>query len=337
MISRNELEGNAMRAAFYTQQGGAREVLRTGELPTPEPGPGEVRVRMRTSGVNPSDWKSRRGGAGRRMSAPLIIPHSDGAGEIDAVGAGVCGRMGERVWIWNGQWKRAYGTAAQYIVVPGAQAVRLPENVGYEVGACLGIPALTAIQAIRLAQVGSETTVLIAGGAGSVAHYAIQLAKLRGARVITTISSDVKARHARAAGADETINYRTEDVGERVKALTDGRGVDALIEMDLSANAKLYPAVLRPHSTVVVYGTSASETALPGHWLLMNSITLRFFLVYELSAADRAVGINELTELLERGRLIHTVARRMPLEAIAEAHEIVERGEVMGNVVVDIP
>ncbi len=120
MISPDELGRNVMRAAFYTQQGGAREVLQAGELPTPEPGRGEVRVRMRTSGVNPSDWKSRRGGAGRHMSAPLIIPHSDGAGEIDAVGAGVSGRMGERVWIWNGQWKRACGTAAQYIVVLGA-------------------------------------------------------------------------------------------------------------------------------------------------------------------------------------------------------------------------
>jgi NADPH2:quinone reductase len=327
-----------MRAAFYTRQGDAREVLQTGELPTPEPGPGEVRIRMRTSGVNPSDWKSRRGGAGRSMSAPLIVPHSDGAGDIDAVGAGVtAGRVGERVWIWNGQWKRAYGTAAQYMVVPHAQAVRLPEKVSYEAGACLGIPALTALQAVRLAQLGSESTALIAGGAGAVAHYAIQLAKLRGARVITTVSNDVKAAYARAAGADETINYRTEDVGERVKALTHGSGVDALIEMDLSTNAKLYPAVLRPHSTVVVYGTSATETALPGHWLMINSVTLRMFLVYELSAADRAAGIEGLTEQLGQGRLIHTIARRLPLEAIAEAHEIVERGVVMGNVVVDIP
>jgi NADPH2:quinone reductase len=179
--------------------------------------------------------------------------------------------------------------------------------------------------------------VLIAGGAGSVAHYALQLAKLRGARVLTTISNDVKANHARAAGADETINYRTQDVGERVKALTEGRGVDALIEMDLNANARFYSAVLRPHSTVVVYGTSASETVLPSQWLMMNSITLRLFLVYELSAADRTAGINELPVLLEHGRLIHTVARRLPLQGIAEAHELVERGEVMGNVVLDIP
>lgn len=155
--------------------------------------------------------------------------------------------------------------------------------------------------------------------------------------MITTISSDVKADHARSAGADEVINYRTEDVGERVKALTGGRGVDALIEVDLRANAKLYPAVLAPHAAVVVYGTSAGETNLPGQWLLINSIDLRFFLVYELSATDRAAGINELTGLLEDGRLVHTVARHLPLEGIAEAHELVERGEVMGNVVLDIP
>lgn len=326
-----------MLAAFYRQQGDACKVLETGEVPTPEPGPGEVRVRMRTSGVNPSDTKSRRGGPGRSMSAPLIIPHSDGAGDIDAVGAGVCGRIGERVWIWNGQWKRAHGTAAQYIVVPSGQAIRLREDVPYEAGACFGIPALTAIQAVRLAEIGPGKTVLIAGGAGAVAHYAIQIAKIRGARVIATVSSDLKAAHARAAGANETINYRTEDVAKRVHLLTCARGVDALIEMDLSANVKLYPGVLRPHSTVVVYGTSPSEAALPGHWLLFNSITLRFFLVYELSAADRAAGIDELTELLECRRLIHTVTRRLPLEEIAEGHEIVERGEIIGNLVVDIP
>jgi argininosuccinate lyase len=186
--------------------------------------------------------------------------------------------------------KRPFGTAAEYIVLPAAQAVHLPDNVDYAVGACLGIPALTAIQAIRLAQVGPGATVLIAGGAGSVGHYAIQLAKLRGARVITTISNEVKAAHARAAGADEVINYRTEDVGERVSTLTSGRGVDAVIEVDLSRNARFYPAVLRPHATVVIYGMSTNETTLPSLWLMQNSVTLRLFLVYELSAADRAAG-----------------------------------------------
>src|SRR5438128_7452053 len=208
-----------MRAAFYTEQGQAREVLRVGEQPTPEPGPGEVRVRLRTSGVNPSDWKSRRGGSGRKLAAPLVIPHSDGAGDIDAVGAGVAAsRIGERVWIWNGQWKRAFGTAAQYIALPSAQAVPLPQNTDYAAGACLGIPALTALQAVRLAQPQRESVVLVSGGAGAVGHYAVQLAKAREARVLATVSGEAKAAHARKAGADTVINYRTADVGARDKA-----------------------------------------------------------------------------------------------------------------------
>ena len=323
-----------MRAAFYSEQGPARDVLRVGDQPTPEPGPGEVRVKLRTSGVNPSDWKVRRGGFGRPLMAPLIIPHSDGAGDIDAVGAGVPDRVGERVWVWNGQWKRPFGTAAEYIVLPAAQAVSLPDYVDYAVGACLGIPALTAIQAVRLAQLEVGATVLITGGAGSVGHYAIQIAKLCGARVITTISNDAKAAHARAAGADEAINYRTEDVGECVRTLTSSRGVNAVIDVDLSRNAGIYPAVMRPHATAVIYGMSANEAPLPR--LIQNSITLRFFLIYDVSEADRAAGIAQLTNLLEQGRLVHTVARRLPLGDIAEAHDIVERGDVIGNVVLDI-
>ena len=325
-----------MRAAFYTEQGPARAVLRIGEQPEPVPGPGEVRVRLRASGVNPSDWKVRRGGFGRGLMAPLIIPHSDGAGDIDQIGPGVADRVGERVWIWNGQWKRPHGTAAEYIVVPNAQAVRLPADTGYAEAACLGIPALTALQAVRLSGIDAGSIVLIAGGAGSVAHYAIQLAKLRGATVITTVSNDTKAEHARRAGADHIVNYRTDDVGAQIKALTGDRGVDAVIELDLSSNAKLYPSILRPHATVVVYGMAANEATLPSLWLMQNSITLRLFLVYDMSDDDRSVVIDELTKLLEQGCLQHTIARRLPLEEIAEAHELVERGDLIGNVVLDI-
>jgi NADPH2:quinone reductase len=325
-----------MRAAFYTRQGPAREVLRVGEQPTPDPGPGEVRVKLRTSGVNPSDWKLRRGGLGRALIAPLIIPHSDGAGDIDAVGPGVPDRLGERVWVWNGQWTRPHGTAAQYIVLPEAQAVRLPGTVDYAAGACLGIPALTAIQAVRLARIAPAAVVLVAGGAGAVAHYVIQLVKLKGARVIATVSNDEKAAHAKRAGADDIINYRSEDVAARVQTLTDGAGVDTVIEVDLNVNARLYSSILRAHATVVVYGTSASETTLPGLSLLLHSIALQFFLVYELDKADRAAGLAELGRLLSDGRLSHTVARRMPLEEIAAAHELLERGGVIGNVVLDI-
>lgn len=324
-----------MQAAFYVQQGPAREVLQIGEQPTPEPGPGEVRVRLKTSGVNPSDWKSRSGRTAK-MATPLVIPHSDGAGDIDKVGPGVDNRVGERVWIWNGQWRRPHGTAAEYIVLPSAQAVPLPEQVGYAEGACLGIPAFTALQAVRLAELGPASTVLIVGGAGAVAHYAIQLAKLRGARVITTVSGPEKAAHARRAGADEVINYRAENVAERVEIMCDGQGVDAVLELDLTANAKDYPNILRPHATVVVYGMSSNESTLPTQWLMRNSITLRLFLVYDLDVADRAACLAELNALLRDNRLTHTVGRRLPLRDAAQAHELCERGEVIGNIVLDI-
>jgi NADPH2:quinone reductase len=327
----------SMRAAFYERQGPAGEVFRIGEVPTPEPGPGEVRVKLRTSGVNPSDWKVRKGGFGRGLIAPRVVPHSDGAGVVDAVGPGVpTSRIGERVWIWNGQWKRPFGTAAEYIALPSAQAVPLPQTTSDEVGACLGIPALTAWQAVRISAPRRETTVLIAGGAGSVAHYAIQLAKLRGAHVLTTVSSPEKAAHARAAGADAIINYREEDVGERVRALTEGRGVDAVIEMDLSRNARYYPNVLRPFATVAVYGMSANEATLPSLWLMQNNIDLRFLFVYEMPTEDRAAAVTELSERLAANQLTHTIARRVPLADVAEAHDIVERGELIGNVILDI-
>src|SRR5689334_12241260 len=240
-----------MRAAWYEKNGAAAEVLQVGEVETPQPGPGEVRIKLRTSGVNPSDVKNRAGTT-RKIAFPRVIPHSDGAGEIDAVGAGVDkARIGERVWTWNGQWKRPFGTAAEYIVLPENQAVKLPAAISLEAGACLGIPALTAWHAVDIAGTQKGTTLLIAGGAGAVAHYAIQFAKARGATVITTVSSPEKAKVARAAGADHTIDYKTENVGERVQALVKG-GVDAVIELDLTANAHLLPAVLRPHGTLVV-------------------------------------------------------------------------------------
>lgn len=327
-----------MQAAFYTRQGPAAEVLQVGEQPTPQPGPGEVRVRLRTSGVNPSDYKVRKGGFGRALAYPLVIPHSDGAGVIDAVGAGVpAARIGERVWIWNGQWNRAFGTAAQYIALPSEQAVRMPDNLGDAEAACLGIPAFTALQAVRQAQLQPGMTVLVAGGAGSVGHYAVQFAKRKGATVLATVSSEAKAAHARSAGADHTIFYRSEDVGARVKALTGGRGVDAVIEMDFTANVPLYPACVRPGATIVVYGMGQMEATLPTSWMMRNRLTLKFVYVYELEAADREACLRELDALLADGSLQHTVGLRLPLAEIARAHDLVEQGRVLGNVVLDIP
>jgi len=323
-----------MRAAYYEKNGPAREVLRVGELPTPQAAPGEVRVKLATSGVNPSDVKGRQGS--RKIAWPQLVPQSDGAGVIDQVGDGVPkSRIGERVWVWNGQWKRPFGTSAEYIALPAAMAVKLPDSVSFEEGACLGIPAMTAIHAVTLANAAEGSTLLVSGGAGAVSQYIIQFAKAQGATVITTISSPEKAKAAREAGADHSIDYKRENVGERVMEITGKCGVDAVIEMDIAGNAKLLPGVLRPKGSVIIYGTTG-EATLPAPFCLVNSIRLQFFLVYELDEAERAKAVGAITAALERGKLMNRVAQ--PTYALADivaAHEAVEKGTI-GNVVVKI-
>jgi NADPH2:quinone reductase len=324
-----------MRAATFSHTGPAREVLHVGEVPTPEPGPGEVRVRLATSGVNPSDVKRRSAPpAGKPAEFPLVIPHSDGAGTIDKVGPGVArGRVGERVWTLNAQFKRAFGTAAEYCVLPSAFALHLPDNTDFAVGACLGIPALTAYHAIMLDGSVRGKTLLVQGGAGAVGFYAIQFAKLDGATVIATVSSDEKAQRARSAGADHIINYRTEDRKARVAEITGGKGVDRIIEVDLKANAMTYPDLLVEHGKAVIYGTGVPPIAIPS--FVPFSTTLEFILVYTLSDAQRANHIAALDGLLTAGKLQHALGEHFPLDRIAEAHERVEAGS-FGNVIVDI-
>ena len=326
-----------MRAAYYEQNGPAHEVLKVGEIDVGAPGPGDVRVKLATSAVNPSDVKSRLGST-RKIAWPRVVPHSDGAGTIDAVGDGVPkSRVGERVWIWNGQWKRAFGTAAEFIVLPSAQAAHLPDNISFAEGACLGIPAMTAVHALELTGATRESTLLVAGGAGSVSQYIIQFAKMRGAKVIATTSSPEKAKLARDLGADHTIDYKRERVGERVMDLTDKRGVDAVLELDLAANAHLIPSVLRPKGSVVVYGTGAAEATLPAFFCLVNSIRIHFFLIYELDAVRREHDIRLINEALTRSALVNRHAEPFKLDDIVAAHEAVEQNRTDGNVIVTLP
>lgn len=327
-----------MKAVWYTRPGEAADVLQTGELPTPEPGTGEVRVRLHTSGVNPSDVKSRRA---RPVSDPLIVPHSDGAGVIDQVGAGVdTRRIGQRVWTWNAQWQRPMGTAAQYVVLPQAQAVPLPEGTDFAAGACLGIPALTAVQAVvwaeRLAGDLRGQRVLVTGAASSVGHYITQLAHQAGAEVLGTVGSPERAAHAQASGLQAPIFYKHEPVAQRVRELTGGQGVDVVIDLDFSDTARWAPEALKPHGTLVCYGSNAQEQTFAYRPWLFASLGLKFFLVYELSAADRSAAIERLTGLLERGGLQHSIAARYPLDRTVQAHQAVEGGRLMGNVVIDI-
>jgi NADPH2:quinone reductase len=331
-----------MRAAFYEKLGPARDVLKVGDAPKPVSQAGEVLVRVHASGVNPSDVKMRLGTSSATNEFPCIIPHSDGAGVIEAVGTGVPGsRIGERVWLWNARWKRAFGTAAEYVALPAVQAVQLPDNVDFEAGACLGIPALTAWQAVETDGGVAPTSkgaqwVLVQGGAGSVGHYAVQMAKLKGAKVIATVSSAAKAARAKAAGADAVINYRSEDLVRRVRDLTGGRGVERVIEVDFAANIAKLPALVADYGMIVVYGSGAREVPVSFGASILGNIGYRFFIVYNQPPELRCRGSSEVNEWLRLGKLTHSVAARFPLNEIVAAHEAVESGKVDGQVVVTL-
>ena len=307
-----------------------------GEMSVAEPGPGEVRVALRASGVNPSDVKARAGS--RPMLAPRIIPQSDGAGVIEGVGSGVPSDLvGERVWIWNGQWKRPLGTCAQFITLPAEQATAMPERLTFEEAACLGIPALTAYRALATDGGVRGKVVLVTGGAGAVGHYAVQMAKLMGAaRVITTVSTPAKAAHARSAGADEIINYKTENVAERVRDLTGGRGVERVVEVDIAGNIGLYPAIMARDGLISAYGSNSQEIRLLFSPLILTGAAIRFFIVYELTPEVRREAIEQLTRWINAKQLQHAVAACYPLDSIVDAHEAVERGTHIGNVVVTL-
>ncbi len=325
-----------MRAAWYERTGPARDVIRTGTLPDPEPGPGEVRVRLAVSGVNPSDWKARSGV--RPMAGPIVVPHSDGAGVVDRVGPGVSARReGERVWVLNGQWGRPLGTAAEYVVLPEDLVAPLPDVCSFEEGACFGIPALTAWRAVTVDGSVEGRTVLVTGGAGSVGHYAVQFAKLLGAaKVFATVSSATKAEHARNAGADVVIDYRSEDVAARIAAETGGRGVDRIVEVDIATNGRLLPRLIAKDGLCAVYGSAKPEFSLEFVPLIVSGAAIRFFIVYELEAKARRDAIARMNDFFARGLVRHTIAARFPLEDCAAAHEAVEGGRLMGNVVLTI-
>ena len=327
-----------MRAAIYDRTGPAQEVLRIEEVPDPMPGSGEVRVKVQWSGVNPSDVKSRAGARSKTLPFPRITPHSDGSGVIDEVGAGVSKtRIGERVWIWNAAWGRPFGTAAEYVVVPAAQAVALPASVDLAVGACLGIPALTAFHAVHVDGGVVGKTVLVAGGAGAVGHYAVRIARLAGAKqILSTVSSSEKAALAKSAGADVVINYKLEDLGSRVEEATAGRGVDRIIEVDFGTNVSADLQAVKPDGEIIVYGSNALEISVPFVPMITKNVGVRFFIVYNLNARAREQALTGLTSILEADSLKHNIATRLSLERIADAHELVEHGRAVGNVILQV-
>jgi NADPH:quinone reductase-like Zn-dependent oxidoreductase len=327
-----------MKAAWFEAFGPARQVIRIGEQPVPAPGPGEVLVHLRTSGVNPSDVKKRAGSSPTLLDNGLVIPNSDGAGVIEAVGEGVAkSRMGERVWIYQAQHGRRFGTAAEYAAIDARRAAPLPEPAGFDVGACLGIPAMTAHRCVFADGPVKGQTVLVTGGAGRVGYYAIQWAKSAGARVIATASKPEDERTCRDLGADAVVNHREPGWGERVKAANGGNSIERVVEVEFGANLAEVLQCICAGGTIATYSSmQAPEPKLPFYRMMFMDLTVRMVLVYVMPEPAKQAAIADIATYLAECRLQHRIAHRLPLEDLARANELIEQGELRGCVVVDI-
>jgi len=328
-----------MQAAWFEQFGAATDVLQVGDKPTPVAGPGEVLVRMRTSGVNPSDVKKRAGSAPGLLDDGYVIPNSDGAGVIEAVGEGVeAKRIGERVWVYQAQFGRRFGTAAQYVAIDAIRAVPLPIEAGFDVGACAGIPIMTAHRCVHADGPIAGRTVLVTGGAGRVGFYAIQWAKMAGAKVIATASNERDERVCRDAGARHVLNHREPGWGTGVKALNDGKPVDRVIDVEFGANLPEVLDCIRTGGVIATYSsTQVKEPQLPFLRMMYLDLTLHLVIVYAMPEAAKKHAIADITQAFRHGMLLHRIADRIPLAEIARANEKVELGGSPGCVVVTLP
>lgn len=326
-----------MRAVFYERKGPAAEVLNIGELPDPEPAPGEVQIRVAISAVNPTDVKRRK--EGRELGRfPRIVPNNDGAGTIDKVGRGVpASRIGERVWIFGAQHGRPFGTAATFTCVPARYAVPLPDNASFADGACLGVPAVTAHRCLFADGPLKGEAVLVAGGAGRVGAYAVQLAKRAGAFVIATAGDPAKVASLNELGADLALNYRTDDVAARAKEGTGGKGVARIVDTEFGANIALAPKMLAPNGTVASYASDkAPEPTLPFYPLMFLNANLRLVAIFEMPSSAQDMAFTDVSAAVAERALKHRIALRVPLARIAEAHDAVEKGTATGTVLVEV-
>lgn len=325
-----------MRAVWYDRQGPANQVLVCGELPTPEPGIYELRVRLEAAGVNPSDANRRRGGA--PMEYPRVVTSSDGAGIVDRVGPMVPERwIGKRVWLYNGQRNgRWMGTAAEYIALNADLVTELPEHVSFAEGSTLGIPCMTAHYCVFVAGPVQGRTLLVTGAAGAVGHYAVQLAKWAGATVIATVSSAAKAERASAGGADAVVNYRTEDVAARVRDITGGAGVDHVVDVDFGGNLAATLGCVRANGSIAIYATNGDRTPrVPVGDLMQRNVSLYPMSLPGSPHPARKRAQQDIARWIATGQRMLTVAERFPLDQAASAHEAVERGDKTGTVIIE--
>ena len=331
----SETTPKVMKAVWYEANGDAADVLVHGEMPVPEPAAGEVLVRLAASGVNPSDVKARAGS--RPMGYERVIPHSDGAGTIEAVGEGVDpGLQGRRVYLRNGQWQRACGTAAQYIALDAGLVHPLPDTISFETGAALGIPALTAAYAVLKDGPVDGETVLIHGAGGTVARLAVQIAVDSGARVIATTGDMAKSGVISSLGAEAVLDYHDPDLPAAVAAVAGAGGVGRVIDAEVGANLATSIEILRPMGTLVGYGSVLRPvTELPFLKMMFKNLTLSSILVYLVGDDEAAAYAGVVNDMLERGVLDVPVARAFPLAETAAAHRMVEDGARHGAVIVE--
>ncbi|MFC3631546.1 NADPH:quinone reductase [Paracoccus angustae] len=327
-----------MKAVQYSAFGAAKDVVEVVELAKPEPAHGEVLVRVYASGVNPSDTKKRAGAFPDLLRDGPVVPNSDGAGVIEAVGNGVSvARIGQRVWIYQAQYERRLGTAAQYVAIDARRAVPLPQNVTFEVGASLGIPAMTAHRCVYADGPVGGKLLLVTGGAGRVGHYAVQWAKLGGATVIATASSDTTRADCFAAGADIVVNHHDADWDQQILEWTQGRKVDRVIDTEFGANLSKVLEVIRIGGAIATYSSMVvPEPTLPFKRMMFMDLTLRMVIVYAMPEAAKAEAIEALDRALARGDLIHRITARFPLEKLAEASDLVDAGGICGSVILEV-
>ena len=327
-----------MQAAWFESFGTAQDVLQVGERKTPVPQSGEVLVRLAASGINPSDVKKRAGSFPDLLDAGYVIPNSDGAGVIEAVGDGVDGgRVGERVWVYQAQYGRRFGTAAEFVAVDANRAVALPDNAGFDVGACLGIPAMTAHRAVFADGDVAGQTVLVTGGAGRVGHYAIQWASQAGAHVIASASNPDDAEVCRTAGAAAVVNHRGGDFAAAILDGNDGKPVDRIVDVEFGANLPVSVEVLKIGGVIATYSsTQITEPKLPFFQMMYKDLTVRMIIVYAMPEVAKTHAIRDITSALVSGRLEHRIAATLPLQDIASGNELVEQGKLRGAVVLTI-
>jgi NADPH2:quinone reductase len=327
-----------MRAAWFESFGSAKDVLRVGEKATPVAGAGEVLVRLATSGVNPSDVKKRAGSFPNLLDGGFVIPNSDGAGIIEAVGDGVdAGRVGERVWIYQAQYGRRFGTAAEYVAIDARRAPRLPDAASFEIGACLGIPVMTAHRCVFADGDVAGQTILVTGGAGRVGHYAVQWASQAGATVIATASNDEDRESCLSVGAHQVVNHRGDDVVAQIMAVTDGELVDRIVDVEFGGNLLTSVEVLRIGGTIATYAsTNVPEPTLPFFQMMYKDITIRCVIVYAMPESAKDHAIADIDKALSAKALQHRIAHTLPLDQIVESNELVEQGNIRGAVVLGI-